>query len=127
MPVGAVCLIRLEGTEKGPDLVCVIGAERIEDQVNVDLFLFHINDIVCPQLDVGEERLGRVGIAILVFLARGKVAVRRKVVRNAKRLHVRLVQPSAIVIPHDSTAERLELIVLFGARRVEVQIPLPPL
>ena len=58
MPVRAVRFIRLEGAEKGSDLVRVIWAERIEEQMDVDLFLLFIDDIVRPKLNVREEHLG---------------------------------------------------------------------
>lgn len=127
IPAGTIRLVRLEGMEKGFYLFRMIRTERVNEQMDVDLLLLFVDDIVCPQFDVRKEHLGRVRIARLVFLARGKITVGGEVIGNAKRLHIGVAQFLAVCVPHVAAVCRLELIVLLCAGRVEVEVPLPPL
>ncbi len=105
----------------------MIGLERVEDQMNIDFLFRLVDDIVGPQFDVGKEYLRTIAISLSVFGNGSEVAIGGEVIRDAERLHVGLMQPSAILVPQFGAVRRAELIVLLRSGRVEVEIPLSPL
>ncbi len=104
----------------------MVGLERVEDQMDIDFLFRFVDDVVGPQLDAGEEGFRTIVIPLLVFGDGSEVAIGGEVVRDAERLHIGLMQPSAILIPQFVPVRRAELVVLLRSGRVEVEIPFSP-
>jgi len=105
----------------------VVGLERVEDQMDIDLLFRLVDDIVGSQLDIGEKDLWTIAIPLSVLGNGSEVAIGGEVVRDAECLHTGLMQPSAILIPQFAAFRCAELVVLLRSGRVEVEIPLSPL
>jgi hypothetical protein len=97
----------------------MVDSEGVEDQMNVNLFLLLVDDIVGSKLDVWQEHLARTREAFLELGARSEVTIGGEVIRDSKDLHVRFVQPLAVLIPHVCVID-LELIVEFSAGRMKM-------
>ena len=86
-----------------------------------------VDDVVGPQLDIGEKDFRTIAIPLPVFGDGSEVAIGGEVVRDAERLHIGLMQLSAILIPQFAAVGCAELVVLLRSGRVEVEIPFSPL
>ena len=63
-------LIGLEGLQKESDLLLTIRSEPIKDQMNVNFFLYLVNNVPCPQFNVWEENFFRFRISLTKFTNR---------------------------------------------------------